>query len=284
MLDTDERVINLKNDWMFKAFMTNLKSRKVVSSVISEITGIDKEELFYATYISGEEISKRNPNQKKQATDMTIRINDHMQVIVEMNQYYQKHILIKNGMYALSKIVETTTSNHQYSNVILINFDNYNYYQTKEPILTFRVQDKEGHIEFENYISYHIILENCENSTYNVGKEIKKFAKLLKEKKTINELLDFYKGDEEYMSVVRTVKELSTDPEFAGYYDLEEKHRQQIADAKETGMDEGLEKGKKEANLSTAKNLLQLKVITIEQIAEATGLSIEEIEKLKEEN
>ncbi len=78
------------------------------------------------------------------------------------------------------------------------------------------------------------------------------------------------------MSVVRTVKELSTDPEFAGYYDLEEKHRQQIADAKETGMDE--------ATHSIAKKLLQFGTIPIEQIAEATGLSIEEIEKLKEEN
>ena len=86
------------------------------------------------------------------------------------------------------------------------------------------------------------------------------------------------------MSVVRTVKELSTDPEFAGYYDLEEKHRQQIADAKETGMDEGLEKGKKEATHSIAKKFLQFGTNTIEQIAEATGLSIEEIEKLKEEN
>ena len=82
------------------------------------------------------------------------------------------------------------------------------------------------------------------------------------------------------MSVVRTVKELSTDPEFAGYYDLEEKHRQQIADAKETGMDEGLEK----ATHSIAKKFLQFGTIPIEQIAEATGLSIKEIEKLKEEN
>ena len=284
----EPKTINLKNDWMFKAFMTKPQSRRMVANLISEITGIDKELLFHATYIGGEEIAKRQEIQKKQSTDMTIKITDHMQIIVEMNQQKREHVFEKNSLYAMSRIVETTTSKKDYTSIILINFDNFNQYETSDPILIFQIQDKKGHIEVNNYISYHVILENCSDKNYNVGKEIKKFAKFLQEKRTIEQLEETYEGDEEYMSVIRTVEELSKDPEFAGYYDIEEKHRQQLEDAKETGMDEGLEQGmiqgKTEANLSTAKKLLQLGVNTIEQIAEVTGLSIEQVEKLKEEN
>lgn len=45
----------------------------------------------------------------------------------------------------------------------------------------------------------------------------------------------------------------------------------------------GYEEGEKQANIETANTLLKIGVGTIEQIAEATKLSIEEIEKLKEE-
>ena len=83
------------------------------------------------------------------------------------------------------------------------------------------------------------------------------------------------------MSVIRTVAELSQDPEFAGYYDLEEKHRQQIEDAKETGYDEGIHEGVKQASLDNAKNLLKLNVLSEEQIAEATNLSLDEIQALQ---
>ena len=40
--------------------------------------------LYHATYIGGEEILKSNLKEKKQATDLTIRINDKNRIIVEM--------------------------------------------------------------------------------------------------------------------------------------------------------------------------------------------------------
>ncbi|MFW5636065.1 MAG: hypothetical protein ACOC3A_05360 [Thermodesulfobacteriota bacterium] len=48
---------------------------------------------------------------------------------------------------------------------------------------------------------------------------------------------------------------------------------------KKEGIEEGMEKGKKE----TAKNLLVLGVLTDEQIAQATGIPIEELRQLKED-
>ena len=59
----------------------------------------------------------------------------------------------------------------------------------------------------------------------------------------------------------------------------------QIEYAKETGLEEGLakgrEEGREERNLEVAINLLQLGT-PCEIVAKATGLSLEEVTKLKE--
>ena len=59
----------------------------------------------------------------------------------------------------------------------------------------------------------------------------------------------------------------------------------QIEYAKETGhaegLEEGLAKGREERNLEVAINLLQLET-PCEIVAKATGLSLEEVTKLKE--
>ena len=60
--------------------------------LITKITGIDKNLLYQVTYIGGKEIAKR---QKKQSTDRTIKITDHMQIIVEMNQQKREHVFEK---------------------------------------------------------------------------------------------------------------------------------------------------------------------------------------------
>ena len=55
----------------------------------------------------------------------------------------------------------------------------------------------------------------------------------------------------------------------------------QIEYAKETGLEEGLAKGRADAKQQIAINLLQLGT-PCEIVAKATGLSVEEVTKLKE--
>ena len=51
----------------------------------------------------------------------------------------------------------------------------------------------------------------------------------------------------------------------------------------ERGLEQGLQKGRDEAIRDNARNLLFLGILTDEQIAQATGLSLEEILALKKE-
>ena len=54
-----------------------------------------------------------------------------------------------------------------------------------------------------------------------------------------------------------------------------------LAEGRAKGLEKGLAEGRTEQALETAKKLIKMKNVTKEQIAEATGLSIKQIEELK---
>lgn len=134
-------------------------------------------------------------------------------------------------------------------------------------------------LEHKLYTSYHVILANITNTNYNIDKEVRKFGTLLKENLTMEELVEKYKGDEEYMKVINKTKELIADEDFAMYYDIDEAHESDKQDAYETGYDNGQSKGKQEERLAIAKNLLDLN-FSIQDIMKATKLNQKDIMSL----
>ena len=113
---------------------------------------------------------------------------------------------------------------------------------------------------------------NLVDDRYNkdIDEKIVKFSKLLKSK-TIGELRENFKGDEDYMSGIDKVEDLISDPNFAGAYDIEERRQRELEDFHETGYREGV--------IEIAKSMLKEK-LDIQTISKCTGLSIDEINKL----
>ena len=95
---------------------------------------------------------------------------------------------------------------------------------------------------------------------------------------SIEELKEKYKGKEKFKGMVKKVEELTQDEDFLMYYDLEEKHKHEKQSSYELGVERGMEQGSKQKEIEIAKNLLNK--LPVEEIAEATGLSKEEIENL----
>jgi len=54
-------------------------------------------------------------------------------------------------------------------------------------------------------------------------------------------------------------------------------------EAYEDGLNAGIEKGARDKAIENAKNFLKMKSITVEQIAQGTGLTQEEVQKLADE-
>ena len=263
------------NDAVAKAFLRSKEARMIVASFLSEVTGIDKSVLMNATYTGGE-IPKRRNYEKNKESDIMILIDELNRIIIEVNQFNTENLYRKNTEYAMASILEMTKrkskrdgkGNIQYPKVILVSLDNFNSFHTKRPILTFLPRDEEGHIENDLYQSIHIILDNAVNNEYNkdIPEEVIKFAKLLKAK-SIDELVEEFEGDEEYMEAV------GLDPDFAGAYDKGAKTEWLLEDMQLTV--------RNERNKEIAKNMLQ-DTDDYGLISKYTGLSIEEIESLVE--
>ena len=274
---------DMTNDALFKSVFRSINARGVVIDFLSAITGIEKERLEKAK-ISGGELTKTKTTEKSKTSDIMVELSFEERIIVEINGSYDKNQFTKNTEYAFSVKVETTKSKKKYSKVFLINIDNYNKFNTKEPLLHFKLRDEFGHIENESYNSIHLVLENIVNNKYNkdVDERIVSFAKFIKST-TLNEMQEKFKGDENYMSAIRTVEELSIDPEFIGYYDVEEARIQDLEDAKETGIELGIEQGIKRDKIEIAKNMLKENE-SLEKISLYTNLKVSEIEILKKDN
>ena len=278
---TELKEVNMLNDALFKALFRSVEAREMVVDFLSELIGIKKEVLEQADYQGGE-IPKKIMTERNKTADMIIKIEDSNRIILEMNQYLSQKMYERNTSYAFSVASETIISgSKKYPKVILINFDNFNYYKTERGILNFKLRDEEGHIETEQYQSIHLILENIIDKKYNKSDEIKKMVKLLR-CKTVEEMEEKFKGDDIYMAAIRKVSELSMDPNFVGYYDIEEAHRQQLEDMEKTGYDKGIEEGKIENQKEVAK-AMYADGVAMDTISKYVGISIEKIQSLLNE-
>lgn len=278
----ETKIIHFMNDAMAKSIFRSKELRTTVSKFLSGVTHIPSNVIARSVFMGGE-IPKRNMEEKGKTSDVIIKVSEDTYIIVEFNRSYAKHLFEKNATYAYSILLSKIHPKPVfYPKIILVNIDNFNSFSRKEPILKFESLDHHTS-EHKLYTSYHVILANITNTNYNIDKEVRKFGTLLKENLTIEELVEKYEGDEEYMKIINKTKELIADEDFAIYYDIDEAHESDRQDAYETGYDSGYDngqtKGKQEERLAIAKNLLDLN-FSIQDIMKATKLNQKDIMNL----
>lgn len=98
--------------------------------------------------------------------------------------------------------------------------------------------------------------------------------------KDLKEVKDLNITDENLKIIKEYERLIGEDARFGYIYDAERDQKRTINTIKHISFDEGVEEGQKQ----TAKNLLEMGTLSLEQIAKATNLSIEEIMKLQEKN
>ncbi len=101
--------------------------------------------------------------------------------------------------------------------------------------------------------------------------------------KTIKELEQFGKENEEYMSIYERIRKLLDGEELLDVYDKEQTHEEEIAYSRKEGEERGIaigeRRGEEKKEKEIARNLKKLN-IPISDIMKATGLSIKEIQML----
>ena len=150
------------------------------------------------------------------------------------------------------------------------------------------IMNEKGELYVKNFIIYEINMDYYDKIWYSKNEEeIKKNQYMI--------MLDLDKKELENMpkdkivdKYITNVTIVNDDPEFQKYMSEEEDKKKiqnsLLSEAKEEGISQGISQGYtsgiNDGIKQTAKNLLSMNV-TLEDISKATGLSIEEINKLK---
>lgn len=291
LLKEGYKIVPMIYDKVFKGVLTSKETRGYLTNLISNITGIKKENLKKNLVFKNNEQQVTGVSEKKKITDMVVEIKDCV-INLEMNKEYYEGLMDRNNEY-ISKIRESIIyEGESYSDVpkiIQINFDNFNYYSPdKRVVIKFEMRDENGLKEGVNTESYHVILPNAKEKYYNEGSKdelVRELVIMMAEKN--EELEKLIQDNMELRKVGEKIVEISNDERLQGWYD-EEEHQRKIRNSQmesaikkswNKGKADGLKEGIKEGKKEIAKNLLK-KGVDIKIISSSTGLSINDINKL----
>lgn len=274
--------LDMGNDALFKAMFRNDCNKRLVARIISCITGIEEDMLMRAK-IRGGEISKRHSKEKGKTSDILIFLEDNTVIIVEMNNFYYKNLFKKNISYAFATYVRNNHIKESvYPKIILLNIDNFSVFKD-QVVPCFMMQDKFQNVEIDNFTSFHFVIENASNCSYNeIDEVLVRFARFMS-CKNLDDLRKVSEGDDDFMFLFDMVNGYVTEDDRVVMYDREELHEWEKNECRKDGLEEGIIQGIEQGIEQGQKEIIvQMKNsgLTLEKISQITEMSISQIKKI----
>ena len=262
-------------DAVFKAVLT--EEKEVLAEIIELVIGIPKEEVIKNGVIINSEYVRENIIETDKKSNLLISIGDNV-ISLEMDRRYYSGSNKKNNKY-IHKIV----NHYNPKNTVQICFTSYKEGEElkgeKKSIRKYMFQDSDGNVEDYGLEKYKIDLEYIENKYYNNDELTRREKIFLMFKESNREKLkEISKGDKIMDKIYKRLDKLSEDEALSLLYDEKEREEEKKQAEIEYAEEHGLNKGIKQ----TAKNMLE-RNMNIDVVAEITGLSLEEVIKLKED-
>ena len=276
--------IPIVSDSMFKTMINNESRMEYICYLIASIFNEDYNEVLKNTKFIKNNIDKYKNEESNKTVDLLCKIKGKI-LNVEVNNNTSKSSLERNLGYMFSLYSANMKRGHKYNfnEVIQLNLNNFRFKGRKDVLEECYITNI-NHIpkdinDFQIYSNkiriINIYLPNIRKKDYNKLKLYEKLLLIFNEND--NQLLkNLSKGDEIMEKYVKESKEASEQDEVIGMYD-KELHDEKLRLAEN---DEYREKGKQEKAKETALKLLQ-KNIDLNIISECTGISLEELKKLK---
>lgn len=282
-----DNIIPLIYDREFKSF-ANIYSKELVDFII-DLCELNIECNNYN--LINNEITTFYEDDKLMVTDLLYKLNDSTFLNIELNTSKSKYLMYKNLLYIYKIILNEQNKGKKYKDIIVIqvNFDLYSFKNMDKLKNVIKVINKDNLKEYLNtFTIFHFELDKAWNNEYNVSEEGIRFLRMLSSRsKRLNQLLA---GNNLFLKkVAKFMEEYLNSSDNLLYYDkkelddyireseIEESYNDGIAEGKILGLSEG----KRENSIEIAKKMLN-KDRPIEEISEITGLTKEEILKLKD--
>ena len=265
-----------KNDRAFKEVFLNPNNNDLLKALLEFILKIkiDKLEIKKTELLSG------NVNIKNKRVDALV-YTGNKKIDIEINSQYEKYLNSRNTAYICNTYQSHTLVGKEYNQQTDIVQVNLTWGLGEEDVMTkYMIMSENGKLFVKNFIIYEINMDYYNKLWYSKNEdEIKKNLYLI--------MLDLDKKELENMpkdkivdKYITNVTIVNDNPEFQKYMSEEEDKKKiqnsLLSEARENGINDGISKEK----VSIAKNMLN-KNISIEDISDITGLSIEKIKNIK---
>ena len=284
-----EKFYTCKYDRAFKEVFGKEENKDILKKLLEEILKVEIGKIEYLNL----ERNVDNVRVKRKHLDLLLETNIG-KIQVEVNTVNSSYVKPRNMSYLCDIYSHHTLVGQEYEQDTLIIQINLNYGQTDEEyVREYRLRDGKGKEYIRNFIIYEINMEKYMKLWYNKEeKELERHKYIIMLDLEKEELKELSRKDKVVTKYMKELEKVNENPKFREYMSAEEDNKK-IENSlkrewKEKGLREGIQKGKKEgieqgakeSKIEIAKSLLKNKV-DIEIIISSTGLSLEELEKLK---
>ena len=276
-----ETFYTCKNDRAFKEVFLNPNNSDLLKALLEFILKIkiDKLEIKKTELLSG------NVNIKDKRVDAIVHTGNK-KIEIEINSQYEKYLNPRNMAYICNIYQSHTLVGKEYNqqtDIIQVNLT-WGLGKNNEEMKIYKIMNEKGELYVKNFIIYEINMDYYDKIWYSKNEEDQYMIMLDLDKKEL-ENMPKDKIVDKYITNVTIVND---DPEFQKYMSEEEDKKKiqnsLLSEAKEEGIEQGytsgINDGISKEKVSIAKNMLN-KNMSMEDISDITGLSIEEINKLR---
>ncbi|WP_252229718.1 Rpn family recombination-promoting nuclease/putative transposase [Clostridium sp. ZBS15] len=276
-------LLDPKVDFVFKNIFGSEKNPQILISFLNAT--LKPVEKISKVEIKGVDIEKHFIEDKYSRLDIKA-ITDKNEIINVEIQLKNEHNMIKRSMYYLSKMYEEQLAEGEdYSKLertVCINILNFKYLKTDKFHTGYRLKEIESNEELTDIIEMHFI-------------EIPKLQDDSDEKDMLVAWTEFLKDpeSEKVRNLEMSIKEIreakdelikmSNNSKQREIYEMRAKILKDkvsaLNKARQEGIEQGIKEGQYKEKINIAKNLLD--VLDNETIAIKTGLTIDEIQKLR---
>lgn len=283
---TNEKIYNLKNDIIFQTFFARKGNEEFLIDFLNALLKTNIKSIEIREEVNLERLSRE---EKGGRLDLQATLEDGTIVSIEMQLKNEYNFEERTTLYAgkvISRETERGTDYEDIKQIIMINILGFNMLDVEDYISeTAIVLDKHRDYEVLTGIKWYFIeLPKFRKQNPDMNEKINQWLAFIDDNN--KELIDMAENKNETLKKARIeMNYLTGDAEVRRLAELREKWEMDrvsaINHATKVGKEERNKRtAKKNGIIKTAQNLIKMGM-TIKQIEEATGLTEEEIDKLK---
>ena len=280
-----------RNDRAFKEVFLNPDNSDLLKALLEFILKIkiDKLEIKKTELLSG------NVNIKDKRVDAIVHTGNK-KIEIEINSQNKDYLHTRSTAYICNIYQSNASVDDTYNedtDIIQVNLT-WGLGRNNDEMKIYKIMNEKGELYVKNFIIYEINMDYYDKIWYSKNEdEIKKNQYMIMLDLNKKELKNMPK-DKIVDKYITNVTIVNDDPEFQKYMSEEEDKKKiqnsLLSEAKEegieqgytSGINDGISKGVSQEKVSIAKNLLSMNM-PLGDISKATGLSIENLNKLKKE-